>query len=274
MGILTLVGCTRVDPGHVGIKVDYYGKDRGVQSYPIVTGMVWYNPFTTSVFQWPTSIQTAVWTKSPHEGSPKNEEISHNSSEGLVFSADISLGYRIIAEKVPAFYVQFRSDDLNVFTHGFLRNVARDAFNEEATQYTADELYGTMKEKVLQQVQKRVNEKVAEYGVHIEQFGYVGAPRPPENVVNAINSKIQAIQKAIQAENEVREAKAEAQKAIAKAEGEAQTNAILTASLSDNLIRWRQLELTDKAIAKWDGRRPTVEGSASGLLLNVTPPSN
>jgi len=48
----------------------------------------------------------------------------------MVINGDISLSYQLTAEKVPAFYVKFRSDDLKAFTYGFLHNVARDAFNE------------------------------------------------------------------------------------------------------------------------------------------------
>lgn len=84
-------GCSTVGPGYAGIKVNYYGSDRGVQTYPIVTGRVWYNPISETVLDYPTFVQTAVWTASAHEGSPNNEEISFNSKEGLVINGDISL---------------------------------------------------------------------------------------------------------------------------------------------------------------------------------------
>lgn len=266
-----VLGCTRVGPGYAGIKVNYAGSDRGVEDIPKVTGWVFYNPFASQVLEWPTFIQTAVWTKDKNEGSSNNEEISYNSNEGMVFTADISLSYRLLAEHVPSFYVKFRTDDLHKFTHGYLRNIARDAFNEAAAQYTADQLYGAKKEEVLIKAKDLLNKQVKEFGVVIEQFGYIGAPRPPDAVVEAINRKIEAIQHAIRTENEVRAAKAEAQKQIAKAEGEATANERLARSLSESLIQWRSLEITQKAIDKWDGKRPMVEGSTGGLLLNITP---
>ena len=106
----------------------------------------------------------------------------------------------------------------------------------------------------------------------LEQFGYIGAPRPPDSVVESINAKIQATQDAIRTENEVRTAKASAQKLIASAEGEAQSNDILVKSLTPALIRWRELQLTEQAIQKWNGVRPLAEGVGSGLLLNISPP--
>lgn len=276
------LGCTRVQPGYVGIKVNYAGTYRGVEDFPTRVGWVFYAPGFSTVLEYPTFVQTAVWTRSVHEGSPQNEEISFNSKEGLNFTADVSLAYALDPKGVPAFYVKFRSDDLRQFTHGFLRNIARDAFNEEAAGYTAEELYAEKKEVYLKAVRERVNTQVAPIGVRIEQFGFIGPPRPPESVAQAINAKIAAIQNAIRVENELRQARAEAQKAvataqgaaqatIAKADGDAKANAILSASLSENLIRWRQLDLTERAVAKWDGKRPTVEGGGSGLLLSVTP---
>lgn len=271
--IMMTSACSRVDPGHVGIKVNYYGEDRGVDSYPIVTGFVWYNPVSSTVFEYPTYVQTAVWTKDAHEGNPVNEEITFNSKEGLIISGDISLAYRLDPEKVPAFYVKFRSDDINQFTHGFLRNIARDSFNEVAIQYTVEETY-TKKEELLNKVRERINSQVSSYGVVLEQFGFIGAPRIPDAVMNAINGKIQAIQDAIRIENEIRQEKASAQKAIAKAEGEARSNEVLTRSITDSLLRWRQLQITEQAVQKWDGKRPMIEGNSSGLLLNITPPSH
>lgn len=280
---VAVMGCTRIPPGYVGIKVDNFGTQRGVQDFTIKTGVVAYLPFATSVFEYPTYTRTAIWTRSAHEGKKGvNEEISFNSKEGLIFTADISLSYSLIPEKVPAFYVKFRSDDLDHFTHGFLRNVARDAFNEVAVQYTAEEVYGDKKETILKAVRQRINDEVGQYGVHLEQFGFTEAPRPPEQVAAAINAKIKAIQVAIQVENEVRQARAQALKDVAKAdgegrakiavaEGEAKANAILAQSLSPTLIEWRRLALTEQAINKWDGKRPQVEGTSAGLLLNVTP---
>lgn len=264
-------GCTRIDPGHVGIKVDYYGTDKGVENIPQVTGMVWYNPVSTTVFQYPTFVQTAIWTKNPDEGSPNNEEISFNSKEGLVITGDISLSYQVNPKKVPAFYVKFRSDDLSRFTHGFLRNIARDAFNETAPHYTVEELYGEKKEELLKVVRERINREVEDVGVSIEQFGFIGAPRLPDAVVAALNGKIKATQDAMRVQNELVQTEAEAKKTIARAEGEAKANRALTDSITPTLLEWRRLEITQLAVGKWDGHRPMVEGMGSGMLLNLNP---
>ncbi len=264
--------CTRIDPGHVGVEVDNWGKERGVQNYTLQTGVILYNPITSSVFNYPTFVQTAVWTKSQHEGSKNNEEISFNTKEGTAIQGDISLSYQLIAENVPNFYVKFRSDKLDLFTHGFLRNIARDAFNEIGSGYTLEEAYGQKKEEMLGKVKKRINDEVIKYGVSIVQFGFTGALRMDPKIMEALNSKLTSIQNAIAAENQLRQTKAEAQKAIAKAEGEAESNRRLAESITPQLVQWRQLDITEKAIARWNGARPMVEGNGSGMLLQIPLP--
>jgi regulator of protease activity HflC (stomatin/prohibitin superfamily) len=258
-------GCTRVNVGHVGIEVHYAGSDRGADSYPRRTGWVFYNPIGTSVLEYPTYVQTAIWTANPHEGdhpgAADNEELCFNSREGLVICGDISLSYQLNAEKVPHFYVKFRSDDLNAFTHGFLRNVARDAFNEIAAAYPVEDLYGSKKEEFLVKVKARINSQVQPIGVEIQQFGFIGPPRLPKPVVDALNAKIAATQNAIRVENELRTAEAEAKKQVAKAEGEARANQALTQSLTPELLAWRQLEILQQ---KWNGAFPLYVGGGSG----------
>lgn len=41
-------GCTRIGPGHVGIKVSNAGSDRGVDKDAVTTGWVFYNPLSTA----------------------------------------------------------------------------------------------------------------------------------------------------------------------------------------------------------------------------------
>lgn len=272
--LVVLFGCTRVDPGYVGIKVDLYGTQRGVQDLPLVTGMVWYNPFTTSVYKYPTFVQVATWTKNEETGRKGyNDEITYNSREGLGISADISFAFQINTKKAPFFYVKFRSDNIKEFTHGFLRNLAIGKFNSVASRYMVEEIYGgESKSQILKEVKNLLNEEIKEFA-SIDQFEYIGAVRIPKQVTDALDMKIKATQDAIRTENEIRQSKADAQKLIAKAEGEAgsvtikakaeaNANRIIAESLTPNLV-------TYKAIQQWDGKRPMVEGQGTGLLMTI-----
>jgi len=265
--VICFTGCTRIEPGYVGIKVVYGGGDRGVQDFPLVTGWVFYMPGFSTIYEYPTFVQTATWTASLNEGDPSNEEISFNTKEGLVVSGDISLAYQLVPESVPKFYVKFRSDKLKTFTHGFLRNIARDAFNEVGSKYLVEDIYGAKKENFLKEVKASVNQQVTPYGITIEQFGFIGALRIPAAVKGALDAKIQATQDAIKAENQVRQAKAEAQKVIATAEGAAKANSLLNKSITPTLIEGERLQIARLTIEKWNGQRPYYEGAGANLMF-------
>ncbi len=290
MIVLTLLGsaafsaaCGRtvVNPGHVGIVVNSYGQDRGVESYPKVTGVVWYNPFTTSVLEYPTFVQNAVWTHSLTEGKAVNEEITFTNADQMQIAADISLAYHLNGERVPAFYVKFRSDDINTFTHGFLRNLAREKFDSVAGKYKIESIMGD-NAPFLKQVRDDLQKELDPIGVQLDQFGIIGAPRPPPAVQEAINGKVKATQDAQRGENELRSISAQAKKdaakaegeanaAIAKARGEATSNEIVTRSLTPALLDWRRLDIQQNSIAKWNGVLPVYSGGSVPLIQLPTP---
>jgi regulator of protease activity HflC (stomatin/prohibitin superfamily) len=268
----------------VGIKVDLAGSQRGVEDLPIRTGWVVYNPAASKVVEYPTYVQTAKWTRDLNEGKAINEEISFNTSQGLTVYGDISLSYHLDPLKVPAFYVKFRSDDIDQFTHGFLRNVARDAMNRVSASYTVEAIMGDKKPEMEQRSRDELQSEVKDIGVVIEQFGFIGSPRPPESVVAAINAAQQAKYIAEQKQNELQQSQADAAKRVAAAEGEAkaqvaiaqgeaESNRVRAASISPQIIEWQKLAVTDRWITKWNGAMPSVQsgGGIPGLLLNVNP---
>ena len=57
MGMVSLSSCERIDAGHEGIKVSLYGDDKGVGEAALVTGRVWYNPFTTEIYEYPAYVR-------------------------------------------------------------------------------------------------------------------------------------------------------------------------------------------------------------------------
>src|SRR5215212_321819 len=84
LAILTLVSCTtRIDAAHVGIRVRLAGRSRGVDDIPLVTGWVFYNRLSEQIVEFPTSVQSVIWTKDAHEGRPIDESITFSSREGV-----------------------------------------------------------------------------------------------------------------------------------------------------------------------------------------------
>ena len=107
----------------------------------------------------------------------------------------------------------------------------------------------------------------------VDRIYLIGRFHFPNNVIEALNRKIEATQRAEQRENELREAEAQAKKDIAKsngiakcilisAEAQADANRTISESLSPMLIKWENIK-------KWDGVLPKVTG-APGSILNIS----
>ncbi len=260
---------TWVEPGYVGIKVVATGSQRGVNDFPIQTGRVWYNPYNEDVLTYPTFMQNVVWTHNVNEGNPVNEEITFTNKDKFPIAVDVNLSYQIRGEKVPAFYIKFRNDDLKGFTYGYMHNLARDAFNEVGGKYGIDEIMGD-NAKFLTEVKEHLKTQLEPIGVELGQFGIVGAPRPPAPVAAAITAGAEATAKATRIQNELAQTEAEAKKNITRAQGdatarlaqaeaEATANRKIADSISPTLVEYMKIQ-------KWDGKLPTVSGGGTPLI--------
>jgi regulator of protease activity HflC (stomatin/prohibitin superfamily) len=273
LGALSSV--TRVGVAEVGIRVKLAGDSRGVDSAPVVTGWVFYNPLLERVITFPTSVHTTVWTQDAREGSPGDDSITFSSSEGVNINADVAISFHIEPEKAPHLYQRFRKDNLEAIADGYVRNAVREAFNLAASKSPVEHIYGPGKAAFLEEVAKRLQEKLEPEGIAVDQLTLNGGLRLPERVATSINRALEATQLAVQAENKVRQVKAEAEQEVTAAEGQAnaaratargeadarmiqaradaKANLLLRASTSPSVLQYRALE-------HWDGKLPVLNG--------------
>jgi len=278
-------GCTKVPPGYVGIKVNQYGQQKGVEDFPLRTGMVWYNPFTTDVEKFPTFMQTVIWTKSSTEGSPTDESISFNSVEGASINSDVTCSLKLAGEKVPHIYIEFRQEPI-VLMHSYIRNEVRDVLNRTASSMKAMEILGTKKSDFLDSVKKELNARLNSKGFTFDLVAFSGDLRLDPQVTASINSVIQQTQDAIKAQQKIVQATAEADQKIAtslgeqkskinvamgesqailiKANAQADANTLIAESLAKN-----PLVLQSIALDKWDGKLPYVNGGGAMPFINI-----
>jgi len=279
--LFSLVSVTRIGAGQVGVEVNLAGSQRGPADIPVRTGWVFYSPLKTQIIDFPTYVQTVKWTKDLSEGHPLNEELVFNSKEGQEVRADVSLSYAIDAMKVPEFYVKYRVNDLEKFTHGILKDIVRNSLNEVASTYTLEDIYGENKAKFLRETRERIQQQVTPVGVGIQQFGFIGKPRFTEAIERAITQKTQAITEAESARNQlavtqaemakmVAQAEGEAKSQIERARGEAEANRLRNASLTPQLLELKRLENDRARIEKWNGDVPRmVVGDKTGMMLQM-----
>jgi regulator of protease activity HflC (stomatin/prohibitin superfamily) len=272
-GILIAASLTTIHPGHVGVSVKKCGSG-GVSSSPIPTGYYWRSLFCEDVVEYPTSVQTLVLSKSPHEGQPIDESITVTSSEGLPVNLDVSLSFTLDPSKVPSIYTKYRND-ISVIAHNFIRQTIREGLQSSFAQFTAEQLYSTKREESRVEVQNFLTQRLGSEGFVIQQFT-VNETRVPEAVVQAINAKVAMIQESQRAEAQVRKTEAEAKQRVAKAQGEADArklsadaeayfNRTVAASITPEYVQYRALE-------KWNGELPQMMGTGAVPFVNLSGP--
>jgi regulator of protease activity HflC (stomatin/prohibitin superfamily) len=270
--LFSMVGCERIDAGHVGVKVNLYGDGKGIDDVTEVTGWVFYNPISTKIVEFPTYVQHKEYTKKVDDyGDVESDEsFIVNSKDGSEFHVSPILNYSVKREKVPYIFQKYRVE-LPQVEQGFLKTAVYDAFRIVANSYTADELIGNrelFEIKVRQVLQKQLEPE----GFVLSQF--TSNLVYPETFKKAIEAKNNAVQAALRAENEVKTAEAQAKIKIAKAEGNAQ--AMLTSAKAEaEANRLKQQTITPMLlqlewINKWNGQLPSTQlGSGTNMMYNI-----
>lgn len=254
--------CERIDAGHVGVKVNLYGSGKGVDGVTECTGMVFYNPFSTRVYEFPTFMQ--------HKEYTNEESFVVNSKDGSEFHVAPTVNYAVDRGKVPYIFSKYRRP-LDQIEEGFLKTSIYDAFRMTANSYTAEDLVSNRQE-FENKVRSMLDGSLIKEGFIISQLtsnlGY------PESFKNAIIAKNNAVQASLTAENQVKTAEAQAKIKIATAQGNAE--AMLTEVKAEaEANKLKQVTLTpmllqQQWISKWDGALPTTQlASGTGMMMNL-----
>jgi regulator of protease activity HflC (stomatin/prohibitin superfamily) len=256
--VLLVVGvfsCERIDAGHVGVKVNLYGSGKGVSDVTECTGLVFYNPMSTKIYEFPTYIQHKEYKKS-EDG---DNSFIVNSKDGSEFSVSPIMNYSVQREKVPAIFAKYRRS-LPEIEEGFLKTAVYDAFRLAANKYTADGLISN-REIFEVEVRRILVSQLQKEGFILNQF--TSNLIYPDSFKKAINAKNNAVQSALMAENKVKQAEAEAKIKVATANGNAEA-LLANARAEAESNRLRQQTLTpmliqQQWIEKWKGNVPTTQ---------------
>lgn len=245
--IFSINSCTeRIDAGHEGLLVKMYGSDKGVQDIVLVTGRVWYNPFTEQIYEIPTYVQTVNYPA-----------FSVNASDGSVFTVDPTISLKVMEGESPRIFKKYRRN-IDEVLQVTLVNHIKDVYRIEFNKYTTDSII-SRREEFENGVQKKMNAFLTEEGFVLEQL--TSGIQYPEVITKAINAKNAAIQEAQRVENELKVSEANAKKLIVQAEAEAKANELRKVSLNPLLIQQQFIE-------KWDGKTP-IYGNAPAFFKSV-----
>ena len=245
--IRLFVAVERIDAGHIGIRVNLVGSNKGVDDVTEVTGWVFYMPFFTAIYEFPTFTQVKDY-----------EPFSVNAKDGSVFSFDPTLSYHVDESSVPKIFRQYRKS-LSELENGFIKNVIYDCYRIVANKYTSDSLMSN-RQIFEDELQMQLAETLRKEGFIYQQL--TSNFTPPQMLIDAINQKNKTVQEAQQAENKLRQAEADAKAKIITAEAEKRVNELKSSALTPLIIQQMFIE-------KWDGKLP-VYGTTPTIFKDIT----
>lgn len=247
MCMVTSCGYERIDAGHEGILVNLYGDDKGVGDISLCTGAVWYNPFTQSVYEYPTFVQTVDY-----------EPFTINAKDGSEFTVDPTVSLKIVDGQSPAVFKKYRKE-LSEVINGTLYNYVKDAFRIQLNNFTTDYIVSN-RDSIESAIEKHLSATLAKENFQLEQL--TSGLKYPDVIVQAVNAKNKAIQEAQKATNEVAVAEANAKKLLVAAQAEAEANKLKQQALTPAILEKMWIE-------KWDGRLPQY-GQVPSLFKDIT----
>lgn len=260
--VLSTTACTWVDPGHVGLRVDLLGSDKGsIETLP--NGRYWEG-INEKIYQFPTFQQNQAYKVSMQV-------------EGVQAVANIGVRYRLERDMVSTVFTTYRKgmDELNSVV---IKMAIADAGASVASTMRADDLISAGKEKALRAMEERVRKSFEGTGIVIENLYWSGSiENLPDGLTDAVNSKIQAQQDAITRQNQLETEKG--QKEIEKVKADTAAYAVTTAAKAEaEAIRIKGKALSENPavvelewINKWNGVQPqTMLGDSSKTSVMIS----
>lgn len=252
--LISLIICTeRIPVGYVGVV---YSMSGGVQSETLSQGWHIVSP-TKKIKTFTIGNEQLLLTKDKREGSKSNESFRVSTSDDASLAISFQMSYRFVPEKVVDTYKRFKGMNGEDIVENRVRTVLKSKISEITTDYSLMDIYSGNRSEINDKLTDYLDKEFEkEYGIEVIDASIIDA-HPDKQLRKAINNRIEALQKKQQAQAEQEtakveagtkliQAKNEADIKVTKAEAEAKANKIISASITDELIKMTEAEARKK----------------------------
>ncbi|MBD1843728.1 prohibitin family protein [Cyanobacteria bacterium FACHB-63] len=220
-GLVALLRCiTVIQTGEIGI-IDLYGQ---VSDQPLTPGIHLKNPL-------------AGLTKFSTHIREVKETLETPTKEGLMLSIDVSVLYRIDSDKAKQLYQTVGTNYEEVILTPQIRSSIRGA----TATYELKTIYTSDREKLAQQLRDNLNKSLRDRGIIIEETPLRNV-KLPEALERSVQEKLKAEQESQQMRFVLDRERQEADRKRIEAQGNADAQKILSQGLTDQTLRFKQIE--------------------------------
>jgi regulator of protease activity HflC (stomatin/prohibitin superfamily) len=243
--LLALIQCFTVVPaGNVGV-VDFFGT---VSEKGLPPGINFVNPLARVV-------------KFSTQTQEHKEVMQVLSREGLTIGLEISALYRLNPDSAARMYQTVLNGDYqNIVLVPQFRSISRAV----TASFNASALYSTERERLGQSIQTELANMISTRGIIVESTPLRNVALPTQ-LTEAIEQKQRADQESQRMEFVLAKERQEAERKRIEARGISDFQTIVSQGISDQLLRWKGVEATEK-LANSPNTKVIIVGSGKDGL--------
>ncbi len=191
-----------------------------------------------------------------------SEEMNVLSSNGLEISVDVSTWYLPQYVKVGYLHATIGTNYLQRVVIPSLRASTRSVIGR----YTPEEIYSTHRDIIQDEIYQDVVALLDEKYVQVNKVLIRSIILPP-TIKQAIESKLKQEQESLEYEFKLQKARKEAERQKIDAEGKAAANTILSASITDKILKEKGIEATLKLATSANSKVVVIGSGKDGLPI-------
>lgn len=184
------------------------------------------------------------------------------SSNGLEISLDVSVLYQPQSDKLGLLHQTKGENYLDIVIIPEIRAVARSVVGR----YTPEQLYSTKRDAIQNEIFEETSKKVTPQYIQLNSV-LVRDVTLPSTIKQAIERKLKQEQESLEYEFRLVTATKEAEKVRIEAKGKADANRILSASLTDKILKDKGIDATLKLSESPNSKIVVVGSAKDGLPL-------
>ena len=218
--------CTVIEDGEVGVSKSF-GK---ISDEPVPQGVALVAPVARQVERWNVKLQE------------RKERAQVPSSEGLIVGLDTSVLFRVEPHKAPELRKTIGRNYQDTLVVPYIRNGVRDVVSG----YQVKNIYSEKgRKEIADRILAYLVENLGPRGIVVEDV-LLRDIVLPDRFKESIEAKLTAEQRAEQKKFELAQAKSDAEIEVARAEGAAQAQEIIRATLSEGYLQYLWIQTLNK----------------------------
>ncbi len=246
--LLTNTTFVTISPGQKGVKFKRFAG--GIQKEEI------YDQGFHIVMPWDNMI---IYDVRINEGFEKMDVLSKN---GLSIAVELSYRFKPKADKIGYLHDNIGADYIDRIINPEIRSATREVIGK----YLPEELYSTKREAIQDEIFTQTKNAIESAYLDIDAI-LIRSVQLPDKLKAAIEQKLEEEQLAFQFDFKLERERKEAERKIIEAQAKADANRILSASITDKILKDKGIEATLELAQSPNSKIVIVGGGKEGLPL-------